>query len=172
MGEPRTDGPEHRSRHYDRSERMDLPSARHKTEKPRGIFRSNRGMMILLIDVAAILLIVVVLRALGLLDPSTGSIADRGVRLSATEVAAEVLVSLAIEPGPDGPTPPGRVFVRFYFEGREEDFLARSAALGAERIEVETILADRGSRSRVIAEVTVGAESVRLRASIGGSGGR
>ncbi len=152
--------------HYSRTERLAAPAAPDQTPPARGFFRSNRGLLILLVDVAAIVLTVSVLRALGMLDPSTDAVGGRKFSARAYAVSDAVEVVVTVGRPSDADAPERRVYLRAFLSSTPEDFTARSVQGSADTVDVKLMLANPMGDTQAIVMVSLGSESVRLQARV------
>lgn len=169
--------------HYDREERYRYlsPDIAHRTKK--GIFKGNRGLLILLIDILLILLLYFILNPLLQGRASSSEFMGYEVRLRAFSYEEEVFISLrfvAEEPeetadsrgdaepaaGETSEGPLVRVMFSLEGDGRvieETDILPVRA--GAERVLRARLIPERRAES-ARAEVSIGGETISLETDI------
>ncbi len=160
--------------HYNREERHRYlsPEITNRTKK-KGIFKGNRGLIILLIDVLLILLLYFILNPLLQGRASSSDFMGYEVRLRAFFYEDEVFISLrftaedpteAAEGAPAGP--PTRVL--FSLEGGEtvvEETDILPVGEGDERV-VRTRMTPTGKPESARAEVSIGEETIVLETDI------
>lgn len=166
--------------HYDREERYRYlsPEIAHRTKK-KGIFKGNRGLIILLIDILLILLLYFILNPLLQGRASGADFMGYEIRLRAFSYEGEVFMSLrfvtaepdaaaeAAEAADDGAA---GTLVRVFFSLEGSETVIEETDLlplreGGERV-VRTRITPVGKPESARAEVRIGGESLVLETNI------
>lgn len=159
--------------HYSREERYRYlsPEIANPTKK-KGIFKGNRGLIILLVDILLILLLYFILNPLLQRYASNTDFMGYEVRLGAFSYEEEVFISLrflAEEPAETASGAEGTL-VRVLFSLEGSDAVVEETDLlpprkGAERI-IRTRITSQGTPESASAEVSIGDKTITLKTDI------
>ena len=157
--------------HYSREERLCRPGAPPpRTARRGGLFRSNRGLLILLLDVLLLALAITLLRAFGLFDTSRATVQGWEIELGALRVLEEAQCVLVVRRADSSAAEPaGRLFARFYGESTPEVYEAAAADLpreSGEEIALRATVRIRERERTLCAAVSLGEVSRILKRRI------
>jgi hypothetical protein len=153
-------------RHYSREERLAMPGAPSPRQRPKGFLRGNRGLVILLIDVAIIAIMAIIYRQFLFSPAYEGELSGYRFTLRGFALQSRVVAELLIEPIGGG----GRAETaspqadRVYAVFRAGDGEMRLAAdLTGEAATLEGAVLGSEGAEELVAEVSVGQTSLVLR---------
>jgi len=160
--------------HYSRAERLGYDPGNEVKKKPESIFKRNRSLAIILIDLAVILLIFVIYILFLAPDASTVRMSSYEFRLRAVQFGDDVLVTLAVESLSDAGTPSlaGEGILEIVLGDQEGVELLRRIETppepGGERVIREIISNYRPppERGRIFADLQLGENQSRVWASV------
>ncbi len=160
--------------HYSRAERLGYDPATEKKKKPESIFKRNRSLAIILVDLAVILLIYFIYIFFLAPDASTARMSSYEFRLRAVQFGDDVLVTLAVESLAEAGTPSvaGEGILEVVLSDQDGGELLRLIETppepGGERVIREIIPNYRPPREqgRILAEVRLGEGQLRLQTSV------
>ena len=147
-----------------------MPGAPVRRPRPKGIFRRNRGLLILVIDVVLIAILAIIYRQFLWQPPYSAEIAGYHVRLRGFLLAEKVMVELQVRGPADGDgaagvRTPERVFAVF----RAGDVELRASGIlpaPGDQLSLSASLLGTGEPEEVRADVRIGDSSQSLRRSL------
>ncbi len=107
--------------HYKREERLSMPSAPKLDYGKKSIFRNNRALLILFLDVIIVIIIMFIVVRFFLGFPYRGSLGDYNLELKAFIYSQKVYVSLLVKKVREKGTGGGSCDVSFYLEGEKNN---------------------------------------------------
>ncbi len=160
--------------HYSRAERLVYDPANEAKKKPESIFKRNRSLAIILIDLAVILLIYVIYLIFLAPDASTARMSSFEFRLRAVQFGDDVLVTLAVESLSDAGSPNvvGEGILELVLSDQDGAELLRRIETppepGGDRVIREIITDYRPPRDqgRIFADLQLGENRTRVWASV------
>lgn len=139
MRSPESDAPGQLHFHYDKGERTrSLSEYAAGMQRPRGFFRKNRGLAIVLLDTFVLVVLFVIISVFQKGSGGKTLIADLEATLRAVEYGDRVLVTLTLTAGADGAE--GGLTALFRYES------------GPERALVSTMVPNRAGATQVLRE--------------------
>ena len=148
--------------HYSRKERLGMPGAPGPADGSRSLFRRNRGLMILLIDIIVIVIAVILYRQF-LYEPAySAELAGYRVALRGFAIEDRVIVDLRIT-GTARAEPAAQRLFAVFRAGRAETRLSAELPAAGESTGVTGVLLGAGSPSQVEAEVSIGTATATVR---------
>ena len=153
--------------HYNREDRLSREGAPDLAKRKSGIFKGNRSLTILLLDILLLLLIAFVVIGLFQRSSYKGKLEGYALTLSALAYQDAAYVTLTLESLKTAAASP-RVFVKFYLSGSDEELLVSDVLPvkeGKKRV-LKASLPLYGDEEEVLAEVEIGDKSIVLKKSI------
>ncbi|RKX84161.1 MAG: hypothetical protein DRP57_06445 [Spirochaetes bacterium] len=156
--------------HYDRNERLSMPAAPRRDSMKRGIFKGNRSLLILLLDIIVILILMFIF--FRFLNRPSYKKTEQGFQfeLEAFPYADNILVSLYVKKtGKAGKSLDKTFKVEFYTSTSSENRETLNGSFPLEP-EKETILRSKlswsGRDETVTASITIGSKVVVLKKNV------
>ncbi len=149
--------------HYDRAKRLALPNAPDLSTRGRkGIFKGNRSLLILLIDIVVICLLALFYKFFLYTPPFQARVAGYTVTLRGFAFQGGVVGNLQVEKT-DVDARDGRIYV--HFVSGDADLRLSSALPGkpGKSVELTGTLYPEGEPDELQAEIQVGAEACSLK---------
>jgi hypothetical protein len=160
--------------HYSRAERLGYDPATSGKKKPESIFKRNRSLAIILLDLAVILLVYVIYLVFLAPDASTARMNSYEFRLRAVQFGDDVLVTLAVQSLSEAGTPSreGEGILEVVLSDQDGTELVRLVEIppehGGERVFRQIISDYRPPRERglIFADLQLGENGTRLQTSV------
>jgi len=141
--------------HYDRGERLSRADAPDPSRRDtRGVFRGNRSLMILLVDILLISLLFLTYRYLLYSPPNQARLGGYDLVLDGLSVGDRVFAGLSVEKVRDD-APEGRIFARFFVESAEVRESGTLPTRGDETVYVAGTLYVSDAGGELVAEVEI-----------------
>jgi hypothetical protein len=141
-----------------------MPGAPARRSRPKGVFRGNRGLLILLIDVVIIAVIAIIYRQFLFSPAFEGDLAGYRMTLRGLGLQNRVVAELVIE-RVDDEAEEGTVFVLLR-AGQGETRLSGALTRGTTTLEGAVLVGEQPAE--IFADVTIGDESIELRRRLSG----
>jgi hypothetical protein len=138
-----------------------MPGAPRQDRERGGLFRKNRGLMILLIDIVIIVIVAIIYRAFLYEPPYAGRLEGYQLLLRGFALEDRIMVDLRVEKRPDTQESDGRVYVVFA-AGSQEMRLSGNLPKGEKLLSLNGALLTAEEAGEVVAVVSIHGREKRL----------